>query len=235
MRVLVLPDAATHAEAVSGLVVETVAGSEGTVDVGLAGGSTPAAAYRRLAGAPIAWDRVRFWLSDERWVPPDHPDSNGAMALDALGDQARVIRPRHSETLLPDEAATFYEAELHRLLPGGRSRLVLLGMGADGHTASLFPGTEALDEKERWYTAIHVPSLGAWRLTATYRLLHRAHRVLVVATGEAKAPTVAAVLEGGSDLPAARLADGEGELIWVLDQPAASLLSATEVERPLGR
>lgn len=234
MRVIVLPDADTHAEAVCGLVLDTIEGVSGRVDIGLAGGSTPVAAYRRLAEASVDWDRVILWLSDERWVPWDHPESNGGMALDALGDRPRLLRPRHSDRLMPSESAYYYEAELRRSLPEPRSHLVMLGMGADGHTASLFPETAALSEDERWYTANWVPKLDAWRLTATYPLLVHARRLVVMATGESKADTVATILEGETNLPATRLRDTEGDLAWVLDEAAASRLTTTSIERPLG-
>jgi 6-phosphogluconolactonase len=235
MRVLVVPDPITLAEAVCGQVVATVAETDGPVDVGLAGGSTPAAAYRRLREMSLDPDRVSWWLSDERWVPQDDPECNGRMAAESLGDVAsRFIRPRYSTALRPHEAALFYEAAIRRVLHHGRSRLVLLGMGADGHTASLFPGTPALAEEQRWYAANWVESLGSWRLTATFPLLLRAHRVVVIVAGDSKAETVRAALAGEGDLPISRLAAAEGEVVWMLDAAAASRLDPAGLERPLG-
>lgn len=234
MRVVVVPDSETHAEAVCGLVLETVDAGDGRVDVGLAGGSTPAGAYRRLAESSVDWEKILFWLSDERWVAADQAESNGKLARDILGERAEILRPRHSERIMPSESASYYEAALRRSLPGPQPHLVLLGMGADGHTASLFPETAALAESQRWYTANWVPGLDTWRLTATYPLLFRARRLVVAVSGESKAETLAAVLEGETDLPAARLRDTGGELVWVLDEAAASRLTSTPLERPLG-
>ncbi|MFO7548064.1 MAG: 6-phosphogluconolactonase [Acidimicrobiia bacterium] len=235
MRVIVLPDADSLAEAVCGQVVGAVAETDGPVDIGLAGGSTPAAAYRRLREMTLDRDRVNWWLSDERWVPEDDPECNGRMAAENLGDlAARLIRPRYSTALRPHEAALFYEAAIRRVLVDGRSRLVLLGMGTDGHTASLFPGTTAVAEETRWYAANRVESLGMWRLTATFPLLLRAHRIVVTVSGESKAETARAALAGEGDLPISRLSEAEGEVVWLLDEPAASRLDPAGLERPLG-
>jgi len=174
---------------------------------------------------------VDFWLSDERWVPWDDERSNGRQAEEALTShvEARLHRPRYSEHLSPDESAVRYEAELRGLFPDGDPDLVMLGMGHDGHTASLFPGTDALEERSRWYVANHVPQVDMWRLTATYPLLWSAKTVLVLVAGEDKAEMIAQVFAGSADVPIARLSESKGQVIWMLDRPAASQLSPDQI------
>ena len=237
MRVVVLPDAETLAEAAASLVAEALReGAEGRVSLGLAGGSTPQTTYARLAQREIDWERVDLWLSDERWVPPDHPDSNGRMAEQTLAGQVPAVfhRPRWAEWLEPADSAAHYEAALRLLFPEADPHLVMLGMGDDGHTASLFPGSTSLEETSRWYVATHVAHLGAWRLTVTLPLLHSARRLMVLVAGASKAQRLSEVLSGASDLPAARLLAAKGELTWVVDEAAASRLSGIPLERPLG-
>jgi 6-phosphogluconolactonase len=153
--------------------------------VALAGGSTPRAAYALLAteefAARVDWSRVHVLWGDERCVPPDDPDSNYRMAREALLDKIPIPTEnvhRIRGELPPDEAAAAYQAELEAVLgAGGRFDLVLLGMGVDGHTASLFPGTAALHEGERWVVAAFVDKLSAWRVTLTPVVLNAAAQV----------------------------------------------------------
>jgi 6-phosphogluconolactonase len=149
-------------------------GERGRFAVALSGGSTPRALYALLAAEPYAarvdWDRVDVFWSDERAVGPDDPASNYGMARAALLDHvavpaANVHRIRGEDA--PERAAAAYETELRHEMPDGRLDLVLLGMGADGHTASLFPGTAAIRENERWVVAHHVAAVAAWRNTLT--------------------------------------------------------------------
>lgn len=178
---------------------------EGECHVALAGGNTPRRFYAALAqaGAGRDWSAVHFWFGDERAVPPDHPDSNFRMARETLftplGIAAGRIHPMPiPDPVLPvslDAAARDYEAELRRHLPGTddgwpRFDLVLLGMGEDGHTASLFPGTAALDETRRAVVPVHVANRNAWRLTLTLPVLNAATHVWVMVTGAAKAPAL---------------------------------------------
>lgn len=207
-------------------IADIMDGVEGDrISMGLAGGSTPQATYRALRGRATAWDRVDAWLSDERWVPPDHPRSNGKMATETLMDhvEGRLHRPPWSELLEPSDAAAHYEAMVRSVTPGGRPDLILLGMGDDGHTASLFPGTTALEETERWIVANHVPQLGEDRLTATYRLLWAAKTVLLMVIGEAKAEALRDSFDGWT--PAGRVGEGEARVEWHVDTAAASLVS----------
>lgn len=203
------------------------------VSLGLAGGSTPAATYERLRESPIDWGRVDAWMSDERWVPHQHEDSNGRMAAELLMDHvdARFLRPRWTAWLTAADSAAHYEADLRSIHPSGRADLILLGMGDDGHTASLFPGTAALDSPpHRWFVANHVPHLDADRLTTTFKFLHRAHRVLFLVGGSGKAAALRRVLEaaeGEERLPAARVMGGKAEVTWMVDEAAAAGLSTT--------
>jgi len=202
----------------------------------LAGGGTPRRTYERLATYPeIDWSRVEFFWGDERPVPPDHPDSNFGMAraalLDPLGiDPQRIHRIAGERDAAA--AARDYEVDIARVLgarpvdPPPRLDLILLGMGDDGHTASLFPYTRALSEAQRWVVANDVPQLSTRRITITFPVIERAPSVLVLVAGEAKARALAEVLEGPPDperLPSQRLLAHEGTT-WLVDAAAASLL-----------
>jgi 6-phosphogluconolactonase len=172
----------------------------------LAGGSTPRALYRRLTEPPyrerVPWKKTFFVFGDERCVPPDDESSNYRMVRETLLDpleisEHRVLRMKGEQ--VPVDAARRYEVRLGDIflnLPRRRFDLVLLGIGADGHTASLFPGTAALEEKERWVAANEVPSLDAWRLTLTLPALNSTRRVIFLATGEEKAPVIAEAFGG---------------------------------------
>ncbi len=199
------------------------------MNLALAGGSTPGATYRTLTNRPIDWSRTDVWLSDERWVPHDSDDSNGRMARETLIDRvdgATFHRPRYSENLEPDEAAAYYEATLRRMIPDGRADVVLLGMGTDGHTASLFPGTEALTEPTtRWVVENHVPALDAWRLTVTPHFLTSVATIVVIVAGADKADVLAEVVEHPvGRYPIEILHDCVGDVVFMLD--AAGSLSA---------
>lgn len=216
-------------------IAEVLAAADDRIDLGLAGGSTPRPVYERLREADIDWQRVDLWLSDERWVPPDHPDSNGRMAAEALADHvpAAFHRPRWSELLTAEDAAAHYDATLRSLTPEGSSDLVLLGMGDDGHTASLFPGTEALDaDPLRWFVANWVPKLDTWRLTTTPSFLQRAQRVLVLVSGAGKAPVLAEVAAGTGGYPVELLAEAVGEVTFLVDADAAAQLDPSQMEQP---
>jgi len=209
--------------------------------VALAGGSTPQGLYETLATSPyrddVEWSRVQWFWGDERPVGPDHAESNYRMAYEALlsridVDPASVHRLRGEATALAD-AATEYEGTLatvfNATLDGPPPRLdyVLLGMGSDGHTASLFPQTAALDVNDRWIVANDVPQLGTSRLTMTYRLLNAAAAVSFLVTGESKAHVLHNVLHGPHDphrLPSQAIRPTAGRLIWYVDRAAAARL-----------
>jgi 6-phosphogluconolactonase len=208
-------------------IADLLAAATDDFTVGLAGGSTPTATYEALRGRATGWARVDAWLSDERWVPPDHERSNGRMAAETLMDHvnARFHRPRWSEFIEPADSAAHYEAKIRSITADGRPDLILLGVGEDAHTASLFPGSSALDEASRWYVANTIPETGEDRLTATYPLLWSAKRIMVLTSGEQKAAPVRDAFEGSST-PVARIQEGDAEVEWHIDRAAASLLSS---------
>ncbi len=223
MDVIVLPapdDVAAHA---AELVAAEVEASDGLL-LGLAGGSTPRAAYEQLAGAPIDWTGVTTWMTDERWVRPEHVDSNQAMVRDSLSTSGRIrfLAP-NTRLQLPEAAAARMARSLGCLSNGPHTRMVtLLGMGDDGHTASLFPGTEALEIDDSSYVANWVPQLDAWRLTASFRTLAMSDVVVFLVAGAAKAEIVAGIA-AGDQYPASRVTATE-KVLWLLDEEAASLL-----------
>lgn len=199
--------------------------ADGTFTLGLAGGSTPEMTYVELATRDVEWDHVDAWLSDERWVAPDHARCNGRMALEVLTGPAgiRLHRPRWSPEMTAEESAADYERTIRAIHADSRPDVVMLGIGDDGHTASLFPGTLALDERDRWYMANHVPQQGEYRLTATYPLLWSARLLMVLVVGAAKAEALRSCLAG--NLPAGMLGDGDAAVEWLVDEEAASLVS----------
>lgn len=216
------------AKAGAEMIAERLRQADGPlVSIGLAGGSTPADTYRSMRGLPCGWSRVDAWLSDERWVPLDHRDSNGRMAAEMLLDHVpgQFHRPRWAPWLEPDESAAHYEATLRSLHPADHPPdLILLGLGEDGHTASLFPETNALSVEHRWFVANFVAKLDTWRLTATVELIHKAKDVFFLVGGENKAEILSKVM-AGEDLPAARVNAGPAPVTWLLDEASASRLS----------
>ncbi len=204
--------------------------------VALSGGSTPQAAYQRLAApdltSQVDWARVHFFWGDERCVPPDHPESDYGMARAALLDHipvppANVHRMRGE--LNPAEAAAAYQAELESYFGTARPRfdLVWLGLGEDGHTASLFPGTAALRETQRYVVANWVEKLNAWRLTLTPPAINQAAQVTFLVSGSRKAQILKEVLQGPYQpevRPAQLVQPATGRLVWLVDRDAASQL-----------
>ena len=202
--------------------------------VALAGGSTPRQAYAALASPEfadrIAWDRAHLCWSDERCVPPDHEESNYRMARELLLDHVPIPEEnvhRMRGELPPNEAARAYEDEIVALfheIEVTSFDLILLGLGEDGHTASLFPGTAALNERERWVVANHVQKLEAWRLTLTLPAINAAEDVAFIVSGERKRAILHRVWDAsqdGSELPAQRVQPDDGRLIWMVDAEAA--------------
>lgn len=198
--------------------------SEPNLSLGLAGGSTPRRVHSSLASRELAWDGVTAWMTDERWVGPDRPESNQRMARETLVVPTGVpfVAPDTTGTD-PEAAAEAYASILDTSDIGSdRPSVVMLGIGTDGHTASLFPETAALGETERSYVANWVGALGAWRLTTTFGLLARIDTVLFVVTGASKAPVIRQLADG-AELPAAAVR-ARREVIWLLDAAAASEL-----------
>jgi 6-phosphogluconolactonase len=228
MRLRVFSDTDHLAAAAAEEVAAWARVDRASLTMGLAGGSTPRLAYERLRRLRMPWDRAHAWVTDERAVPLDHPESNSGMILRTLfGQPSEGFHPvLQAED--PAAAAAAYEAELGGFLPQGpggmQPGLVVLGVGEDGHTASLFPGTEALAETRRGFVPNWVPQLSAWRLTATLPLLTAARRVVFLVSGSHKAEIAAEVLEGTSDLPAAVVSREARDAVWLLDREAAALL-----------
>ncbi|MBZ5513378.1 MAG: 6-phosphogluconolactonase [Acidobacteriia bacterium] len=206
----------------------------------LSGGSTPRRLYE-LLGEPrfsprMAWDRVHLFQVDERCVPPDHAESNYRMIRESLLDRVGIpsanVHRIQAELPDPENAAELYTRELGRVLrpPRGelpRLDLVFLGMGPDGHTASLFPGSSALAERAKWVSANFVEKLRANRITLTYPVLNAAREIIFLVAGEEKAETLRRVLEGPQEperLPAQGIRPVDGRLEWFLDTAAAARL-----------
>lgn len=222
-------------------IMREVLQSQEKFHLALAGGSTPQELYRLLSSMsePAEWQRIEFYFGDERSVAPDHPDSNYRMAKEALfaplGITDLAVHRIHGE-LEPDGAVERYLQELaqvpqHHHLP--RFDLVLLGMGADGHIASLFPGTALLKEQQKPFGANYVEKLGSWRLSLTLPAINNARHLLLLVSGEKKADIVRHILHGGSGalpLPVEMLA--RERLEWFLDRDAGHLLHAKEEAWP---
>lgn len=234
----VLPDVDAVAAATADRLIaagRNAIARRGRFVLALTGGSAPLAVCPLLVVPPrtgmLDWSKVEFFWGDERAVPPDHPDSNYRLAELTLFEYLPGVRmsqvhrmPADAPDL--DAAASGYEGELRRTLADtmGRDRrprfdLIWLGMGADGHTASLFPGSKALDERERWVVANWAPSLEAWRMTLTFPVINDAREALFVVTGADKADAVAAIRSGDRDLPAARV--HAERTLWLIDEAAA--------------
>jgi 6-phosphogluconolactonase len=234
----VLPDAAALAAAAADHVVEVVRAALAQRDfahVALAGGSTPRAVNALLVAPPrraaVEWSRVVFWFGDERCVPPDDEQSNYKMNRKTLLDPlriraAQVHRMRGEDD--PSAAAADYDVVLRRELgETPRLDLILLGMGPDGHTASLFPGTITALDKDKHCIAHFVPQLDRWRMTLTPRAINAAHNVAITAGGAEKADALHGVLEGPKQTdvyPAQLVHPTKGELRWFVDAAAASKL-----------
>ncbi len=208
----------------------------GSFHVALSGGNTPRAAYELLAGEPfrssLSWNNVFVYFGDERCVPPTDERSNFGMAraafLDAIPVPTANVR-RMSGEVDPGHAANEYSTILRTdlgQLP--RFDLVLLGLGEDAHTASLFPGRELDRDQDSLVEAVYHESDATWRLTITPKVINAAYRVVFAVEGASKAPALAAVYEGSYDprtYPAQIVRPTSGQLTWLVDEAAASLLS----------
>ncbi len=207
--------------------------------VALSGGSTPKPFYELLGSATFAgrvrWTNVHFFQVDDRCVPPDDPQSNYRMIRESLLKSAPVPPDNfhRMEAERPDreQAARDYAGELARVLhpaPGEWPRLdlVFLGIGTNGHTASLFPNSAALEEQSAWVVPNFIPELNSFRLTMTFPVLNAAANVIFLVSGDDKAEMVRQVLEGPSgQFPAQSVRLANGRLSWFLDESAAHLLS----------
>ncbi len=216
----------------------TAIGAQGRFSVALSGGSTPKALYSLLASnyANFAWNRVFLFFGDERHVPPTDPESNYRMVNESL--LSKITIPAENVFRVQGEnpdaaaAASDYEAQIRRFfeLKSGefpRFDLILLGMGPDGHTASLFPDSEALNEQSRLVVANWVAKFNTHRITFTFPVLNRAGEVMFLASGADKADMLHQVLETKSTppLPSQRVEPSDGKLLWLLDEAAAAKLT----------
>jgi len=225
-------------------IAATAIRERGEFVVALSGGSTPRAMYAALAAEPfrssVDWRQVRVCWSDERCVPPEHESSNYRMARESLLDHVplpgrNIHRIRGEDD--PVAAAAEYERLLRSMfhapagpptaMPGRRFDLVLLGLGTDGHTASLFPGAESTSESSQWVRAEYIPAVSAWRVTLTPIVIAAAAEVMFLVSGPAKAEIVRDVIEGAhrpSHLPAQLIMSSAERVRWLLDTSAAQAL-----------
>ncbi len=225
MSVHIFPSPEALANGAAAHIASIVAEADRTITIGLAGGGTPAATYRKLAESDVDWSKVVMWLGDERWVPHDHADSNTRMAHETLVDRVvgRLLAP-NTAFGEPADAAADYAATLLGTFYDGRPDLVLLGIGDDGHTASLFPGTEALEAGAGVYLANWVEDKDTWRLTASMPLLWSAREIVFLVQGGGKADILAQIIDHDRPYPAQRVAQGADNVRWMLDADAARLL-----------
>ncbi len=210
--------------------------SHGRFAVALSGGSTPKILYSRLAGIPdIPWSGIHLFWGDERCVPPDHRDSNYRMTREALLDHAPIpesnIHRIRGEDSNPEQAALEYEQEIRKVFGTGdgwpRFDLVFLGMGDDGHTASLFPGTSALKGTNRLVVSNYVEKFSAHRITFTAPLINHAAHIAFLISGASKAAPLKEVLHGTRQpdvYPSQLIQPVDGQLTLFVDHPAAKML-----------
>jgi 6-phosphogluconolactonase len=205
-------------------------GERGEFRLSLSGGKTPQPIYSELAriGSDLPWERIFITFGDERCVPPDHEESNYRMARESLLIPASVpersVARMHGE-IDPQLAAQEYEDQLGVLAAQKgemifRHDLILLGVGDDGHTASLFPGTAALDEHSRRVVANHVPKLDTWRLTFTYPLIAQARHICFTADATKKSDIIDKVLAENADYPASRVHRLGPPVTWIIAEAA---------------
>jgi 6-phosphogluconolactonase len=243
VEIKVFPDIAAVAQNAAqrlATLAEEAVQARGVFTLALSGGSTPRALYSLLADDPtfrtrLPWNSIHYFWGDERFVPPDHPDSNFGMASEVLLSRVPVppqnIHRVHTELGDPEKTAEAYETELRKFFstPEGqfpRFDLILLGLGPDGHTASLFPNSPALNEQVKLVVANWVEKFLSYRITMTFPVLNNGATVMFLVTGPEKAEAVKSVIGGASDkpLPAQLVRPTNGQLIWFLDQAAASHL-----------
>lgn len=198
--------------------------------VALSGGSTPNAIYKKLASEKskeLDWSKVFLFWSDERAVPPTSDESNFFCAMNAGLKRLPLVKEHvlrmHAESDI-EKHAEHYEALLKSIMGPRPFDLVMLGMGEDGHTASLFPGTKALDEQQRWVVANHVPQKNCWRMTMTYPCINRSKAIAVYVLGEAKQERIhAALVQGGSPAyPIENVGTEQNKALFILDEAAGA-------------
>ncbi len=240
-EIVVCSDLPALVEAATERIAARLRAISGRTAVCLTGGSTPEPVYRRLAEAPfrsaIPWQHIHVFWGDDRFVPAGDPRNNAAMTRRTLLDHVAIppanIHPIPTEAADQHEAARRYEQELKQFYGSDRLdparplfALVLMGLGSDGHTASLFPGAAALAERTRWVVGVDKAGLEPFvpRVTLTFPSLAATREMLFLVSGKGKREVVARVC-AGADLPAA-CAHADGELVWLMDRPAAEACDA---------
>ena len=203
----------------------------GNFAVALSGGSTPKAIYEALTrpenAAKVDWSKVFLFWSDERAVPPNSPESNYHMAMQSFSKlpipPAQIFR-MHAETEI-EKGALAYEKEIYKTLGHRPFDLIMLGMGEDGHTASLFPGTSALQIQDRLVVANYVPQKETWRMTMTFPCINAGRHSVLYLLGASKKEMLASIFQGNPEaelLPAARVGTPDNPALWIADEAAAS-------------
>jgi 6-phosphogluconolactonase len=233
-EIKVVPDLAEltneAARRIVAMADQLLADNQHFFSIALSGGTTPKSLYELLASEPyrsqLNWSKVEIYFGDERCVPHDHPESNYRMAYEAMLSKLPIPEcniHRMRGELPPEQAAMTYGQLLKEKFKDGGVDLNLLGMGDDGHTASLFPGTEALNETHHRCVANFVPKLDKWRITMTYPFINRSTEVMVLAAGVAKAKVLHEVLEGPKGKYPIQGVAPKGKMTWLLDAAAANM------------
>jgi len=237
-EIKIVPDAVTLAHDAAQefhRLAEAAVQDRGRFSVALSGGNTPRTVYSVLATEQkqLPWDRIHVFFGDERHVPPDHPDSNFRMASESLLSKVPIpeknIHRIHAE-LEAEPAAAEYDQQLRDFFhlsdhEWPRFDLIFLGIGEDGHTASLFSGSKALSEASRRVTANWVEKFRTFRITLTFPVLNQAAEVVFLVSGVGKAQILSQVLRPGTkEFPAQSVQPENGRLLWLVDQDAGSML-----------
>jgi 6-phosphogluconolactonase len=225
------------AEQFTAIAIKSI-GSHGRFNVALSGGGTPKAIFQLVTSPPystkIEWSKVFLFWSDERAVPADHPDSNYRMAMEA--GFASVPIPKNQIFRMPadaediEEAAKVYEKILSEHLPHGTFDLTMLGMGEDGHTASLFPKTHGLHPIPRQVIANYVPTMDCWRMTLTFECINASSHIAIYVIGKSKGAMLKRALAGPytpDEIPIQRVGTRSRQALWIADSAAAA-----ELQRP---
>jgi 6-phosphogluconolactonase len=221
-----------HAAGLFRSLSEDAIAQKGKFRAALSGGTTPLRFYSLLATEPyrtcIEWKCVDIFIGDERCVPPDHRDSNFGAISEVLLSHVPANVHRIEGAMAPRDAAISYEGELRRVFGTGKGipvfDLMLLGLGEDGHTASIFPGTDTAVKTERLAVEVHPECIRRPRVTLTIPVINSARKVVFLVTGRGKASIIKEVIEGKEGYPASLVAPTTGRAIWLLDRAAASLL-----------
>lgn len=227
---------------VTGRIEEAIA-KRGICTIALAGGSTPKPLYEKLAAHQLPWENIHIFWGDERYVPADHPDSNQRMARQAWLDRIEIpaanIHPIPTTIQDPQQDAAFYDQALRDFFQVSVGQMpvfdiILLGMGDDGHTASLFPRTDALEVSDRLVTVGNKD--GEPRITFTVPLINAAHTIIFLIAGQSKQDALQKIFHepvDGRDYPSKLIAPNQGVLWWLLDATAGDRLSPDEAIYPV--